>query len=72
MDRTSIPRRRLLTAVASLPVVGAVAVTVARLGAHAAMIRPAARGDSAHRCAQCGGRDHTMLSGGCPAAPAVL
>lgn len=69
---TPVPRRRLLAAIASVPVVGAAAVAATRLGAHAAMMRPGARGDSATRCGQCGAGDHTMLARGCPAAPEII
>ena len=72
MASTAFPRRKLLTAVASVPVVGAVAVAATRLGAHAAMLRPGSHGDTASRCGQCGADDHTMLARGCPAAPEVL
>ena len=72
MPASAVPRRKLLTAIASVPIVGAVAVAATRLGAHAAMMRPGARGDSASRCGQCGAGDHTMLARGCPAAPQVI
>ncbi len=72
MRASAVPRRKLLTAIASVPVVGAVAVAATRLGAHAAMMRPGARGDSATRCGQCGATGHSMLARGCPAAPEVM
>jgi hypothetical protein len=61
-----------LAALAGAPLAGAAAVTATRLGANAAVLRPGARGASAHRCAQCGSADHTMLDAACPVAPEVV
>lgn len=67
--RTS--RRRVVAGIASVPLIGVLGAAVARLGSQAAIWRPAGTGDSATRCAQCGARDHLMLSATCPAAPSV-
>lgn len=65
-------RRRLLSTIAALPLAGLAGATAFRLGTHAPLLRPGARGTTADRCAQCGSADHTMLTRGCPAAPEVL
>lgn len=65
-------RRRLLSRVATLPLAGVAAVAATRLGANAALLRPAGRGNSDVTCAQCGGAGHSMLMSACPAAPGVL
>lgn len=65
-------RRRFLRGLVGVPLAGAAAVAATRLGAHAALLRPASRGGSSRRCAQCGGGDHAMLDAGCPASPEVL
>ena len=61
-------RRRLLGALAALPLIGAAAPRIARL-VPAAWTRPAGDGTSASRCATCGSPEHSMLAAGCPATP---
>lgn len=72
----TVARRRLLAALAAIPV-----LMVARRGADLAgealagaarSARPATAGTSATRCAQCGSPDHTMLDPICALAPRVL
>jgi hypothetical protein len=72
VTRTDHSRRRLLTGLVSAPVALVAGAAAARLGAHAALARPAGRGTSTGRCGQCGSAQHTMLAVGCPAAPRVV
>ena len=62
-------RRRLLTGMVAAPALAAAVVAMARLGSHAATMRPGGRGTSGQRCGACGGWDHTMLERACPASP---
>ena len=60
-------RRRLLGALAALPLIGAAAPRLSRL-VPVAWSRPAGDGTSASRCAACGSPGHSMLAADCPAA----
>lgn len=72
MARSDPSRRRVLAGIVGLPIVAAAAAATARLGAHAATLRPHGSGTSDQRCGQCGGRDHSMLAASCPVAPRVV
>jgi hypothetical protein len=79
MDTTpsSVPstrpgRRGVLTAAMVALVAGGTHLGGRALGRLGPLARPAGAGTSTSRCAQCGSRDHTMLSGDCPAAPGVV
>lgn len=60
-------RRRLLGALAAIPLIGAAAPRLFRL-APRAWSRPTGDGTSASRCAACGSPGHSMLAADCPAA----
>jgi hypothetical protein len=68
----ALSRRGLLGGAVGLAVVAAVKTGGNRLGSLVAVGRVKGSGSSTTRCAQCGGRDHSMLSANCPAAPGVL
>lgn len=65
---SGIHRRRLLGALAAVPLAGVAGSRLARVMPKA-WSRPAAQGSSATRCAACGVAGHTMLDAACPAAP---
>ncbi len=71
-----LSRRRLLSAVAAIPVILLVDRGARIVGdgvrAAAAALRPSSQGTSASRCALCGSPDHTMLDPRCPAARPVI
>lgn len=71
----ALSRRRILVAVATVPVLFVVDRGIRAAGdgirAAAASVRPPAGGTSAGRCAMCGASDHSMLDPRCPAARKV-
>ena len=71
MPATDPRRRRFLKGLAAAPLLAGAAVATTRLGSHAALMRPGARGSSSERCASCGADDHMMLDLSCPASPEV-
>jgi hypothetical protein len=67
---TRSTRRTVIGALLAAPGVAFGARAMAGVRRNAALVRPAASGTSATRCACCGGDDHSMLS--CPSSPEVL
>lgn len=69
MGDPRLSRRRLLVHATTLSGLAALAPIARRTRDAAPLLRPAGRGDSNRRCAQCGETSHTMLAASCPAAP---